>query len=282
MQSLLLVLSFYLYFSTIGVRAETTCPLLNCQVSIEHAATTIEIQGTDYECGELRAAFQSDKLSQTVCLEVNETVMEACHCTIPESNKSSDPIPETTSPTTVQTLPPTISPAPTITASPTYSEGCDFGHCLNIAKDATVNLLGLKYNCRDLITNRRRVAPNVCALADTVREECGCEAYPVTVSPTPAPTRVVNTLTDLRCHLCRTSSPSTTLTVRQEEYTCQELFVLGQNGLLEDAQCRAAQSQYPTACRCVDATDAPTSFGNNCVQTWTTAVLLGGAVALGW
>ena len=94
------------------------------------------------------------------------------------------------------TMAPTSSPRPTVTAAPTFGADDDDGACqfCPVAHpDATVQLLGLAYPCRQIVNEARRLEPDLCRHAQPlVERDCGCATEaPVVLAPPPPPTRTI-------------------------------------------------------------------------------------------
>jgi len=151
------------------------CEALLCVEENALMDIPVSIAGTIVTCGQLVEWSQARLLSPGVCYAAADT---ACGCPRPPP-----------------TMAPTSSPRPTVTAAPTFGADDDDGACqfCPIAHpDATVQLLGLDYPCRQIVREERRLEPDLCRHAQPlVERDCGCATEAPVAPPPPPPTRTI-------------------------------------------------------------------------------------------
>lgn len=117
-------------------RAPTMLPTYNekCHVcgssnmEVSHNKTLVLVQDQVLNCEELWEAGKWGLMPPEFCDEAKQMAAEFCGCI---------DTPSKTSPTSLSTMSPTVTPQPTITSMPTYQEKCDI--CRDYSSDASNN-----------------------------------------------------------------------------------------------------------------------------------------------
>lgn len=232
-------------------KQNTPCHL--CETTpwtITNLDTEIVVAGDRGTCEELDSVVRSNLLPNKFCTEAQSVARSYCGCT----GRSSS----------VETFEPTITPAPTTTASPSYSDICNV--CANGQQisetSALVTVDGLRITCEELeeAGKERLIPPMLCSEAQAQASSlCKCSAPPPSLSTlvptnTPFPTATYTPTYSGPCSLCHSgdymTKRDTLVSLDGLVLSCQELEEAATERMISPSLCPLAQEQAQNKCGC--------------------------------
>jgi hypothetical protein len=233
-------------------REQTPCMLCDSHPWVlTNLDATIEVAGDPGTCEELDALAKSNLLPNEFCPEAQTVARAHCGCT--KSNA------------VAETFEPTLTPAPTITASPTYMNAClvcSPGEQVT-ATSALVTVDGLRLTCQELEEAGRDhlIPPIFCADAQLqAASYCKCVTVRspslTTLVPTvtPFPTVTSTPTFSTPCDLCPAGSFVTKrnalVTLDDLLLSCDELEEAAFERMISPSLCPLAKQKADAACGC--------------------------------
>jgi hypothetical protein len=233
----------------------------------------ITMDGGVGTCRELELDAATGHLDPSMCADAQAVAAAKCGCA-----RASRP-----SPSSAETFMPTVTPIPTVTFSPTYSEKCHV--CLPgkhiTLPDASVVVDNLVMTCGDLeeAGHEQMIPPKLCLEAQTQAQSvCGCVSNSPVASPvvtfeadstvTSFPTVTAFPTYSEKCYVCGVHGASITqvhkiVKVGGVMGTCSDLQHDGESGLIDPRLCTKAQAVAKASCECAfvaDSSPTPTTF----------------------
>lgn len=221
---------------------------------VTNLSAEVVIKNEIATCQELQQILNLNPIEPDVCQNAQETAALACGCT------------------GGSTLSPSVTPVPTGSPGPTYSEECHVCKTpdARVTKlDASVVVDGLALSCLELQTVgiEGLIPPVFCDEAqDQASRLCGCDDSAPTLSPTVTggPTHTATPTYSEKCHVCgehRTvANPLHSMTFDGVTVTCEELEEAGAIGILPPQLCYDASERVQSVCGCIDKPETGSTF----------------------